>query len=263
MTEQFLTQWQNWIFAVALATARIGAAFTVIPFLGTQVIPGMARNALILCWSIVVIPMIADEIAARPFDTLLFFGVILKEIFIGALIGFMISALIWAVESAGFFIDNQRGASIASSLDPLSGNESSPLGLLFTQMLAVFFFSSGAFLLFLGGLYHSYVLWPVFSFFPTFPDSFPIFVLGILDEIVRLAAVLAGPIIVSMFLAELGLAFISRFAPQLQVFFLAMPVKSGIAMFLLILYTIFLIHYIREDFGNVEILLRPLEDALR
>jgi type III secretion protein T len=42
---------------------------------------------------------------------------------------------------------------------------------------------------------------------------------------------------VAMFLAELSLALVSRFAPQLQVFFLAMPIKSALALLVLILYT--------------------------
>jgi len=46
----------------------------------------------------------------------------------------------------------------------------------------------------------------------------------------------AAPVLVAMFLAEVGLALVSRFAPQLQVFFMAMPIKSALAMLVLMLY---------------------------
>jgi type III secretion protein T len=66
-----------------------------------------------------------------------------------------------------------------------------------------------------------------------------------------------------MFLAELGLALISRFAPQLQVFFLAMPVKSGIAMFLLIIYIGYLLEYVKDELGNVEMVIDRLSGILQ
>lgn len=51
----------------------------------------------------------------------------------------------------------------------------------------------------------------------------------------QLTLLLAGPAIVVMFLSELALALIGRFAPQLQVFFIAMSVKSAVALLVLVL----------------------------
>ena len=42
--------------------------------------------------------------------------------------------------------------------------------------------------------------------------------------------------LIAMFLAEFGLALVSRFAPSLNVFILAMPIKSLVASLLLVLY---------------------------
>ena len=71
---------------------------------------------------------------------------------------------------------------------------------------------------------------------PSFGGAGPVFYLGILDRLMRMVVVLSAPLIVSMFLAEFALALVSRFAPQLQVFFLAMPIKSGLSVLLLIFY---------------------------
>ena len=70
--------------------------------------------------------------------------------------------------------------------------------------------------------------------------------LGQLDTLVRTALLLSAPAIIAMFLAELGLALISRFAPQLQVFFLAMPIKSALALFVLVMYMGTLLDYSGE-----------------
>jgi type III secretion protein T len=87
----------------------------------------------------------------------------------------------------------------------------------------------------------------VFEWTPQFDVSTPAFLLGLLDRMMRLAVLMGAPVIIAMFLSEIGLALVSRFAPQLQVFFLAMPIKSGLAIFVLAVYagTLF-------DFAGIE-----------
>jgi type III secretion protein T len=150
--------------------------------------------------------------------------------------GYTILWFFWSVQAAGAFIDNQRGAAIASSIDPLQGHETSPLGMLFSQAFITYFFAVGGFLLVIRLLYVSYVEWPIYEALPIYPEDFPALMLSLLDLGMRLAVVYAGPIIAIMFLAEFALAMVSRFAPQIQVFILAMPIKSAIAMAILIFY---------------------------
>jgi type III secretion protein T len=170
-----------------------------------------------------------------------------KEVLIGGLIGLAIGTIFWGAEGAGFFIDNHRGAAIASSVNPLTGSESSPFGILFLQAFTVYFFASGAFLVFLGLVYDSYALWPPLSFLPQLPPDIVSFTLGLADKVMYLSLVLAGPVVIAMFMSELGLALISRFAPQLNVFVLAMPVKSGVALFILVLYGPFMFAYFKDE----------------
>jgi len=51
----------------------------------------------------------------------------------------------------------------------------------------------------------------------------------------RADLVLAGPAVIAMFLSEFGLALVGRFAPNLQVFFMAMPIKSAVGILVLVL----------------------------
>jgi type III secretion protein T len=71
----------------------------------------------------------------------------------------------------------------------------------------------------------------------------------------RLVVLFSAPVLIMMLLAEIGLALASRFTPQLQVFFLAMPIKTGIALFVLVLYIGILFGLIGRESGRaVEIL---------
>jgi type III secretion protein T len=72
----------------------------------------------------------------------------------------------------------------------------------------------------------------------------------------RLAILLAGPAMIAMFLAEFGLALVSRFAPSLQVFFLAMPVKSGVGLLLLLLSIGIILGEVRRALPSTPVLLQ-------
>jgi type III secretion protein T len=82
---------------------------------------------------------------------------------------------------------------------------------------------------------------------PSFSDQTPALLLGQLDRLVMLAVLLSAPVIFAMFLAEVGLAIVSRFVPQLQVFFMAMPIKSAIAMYVFAIYSSTLLGYISTE----------------
>jgi len=226
---------------------RMLTAFALLPVLGKQMISGMVRSGVVMSLAIFVFPIVADTAPATELTWVVGIGVLLKEVFIGLLVGFSAAGVFWAIESAGFFIDNHRGATMASSIDPLTGSQTSPLGNLLTQALSVIFLVGGGFLLFLGALYESYQLWPVFSFFPHTHQDGAAHFLGLLDQIMGMAVLLAAPVILVMFMSEFALGLISRFAPQLNVFFLSMPVKSGVGILFLAIYAGIMLRYFNEQ----------------
>ena len=225
------------IAAVALATARTGGMMALTPFLGRGVLTGLARAGVTLAISL---PMVPALLASRPPEALptdfwLLAGLVGKEVLIGALLGLPLATVVWGLEAAGFVIDNQRGATMASSLNPATGDQSSPVGILLAQVMTTWLFVSGGFLALLGLLYESQLVWPAWRFLPDFAPAMAAGALGMLDAVMRAAIVFAGPAMAAMFIAEMGLALVSRFAPQLQVFFLAMPVKSAVGLFVLLI----------------------------
>ncbi|MCO5966485.1 type III secretion system export apparatus subunit SctT [Sinorhizobium meliloti] len=221
----------------ALATTRTTGLLLILPILSRGTVTGLARNGVIMALSL---PVMAHAWATRPadlniWDLKLILGLGLKELLLGFILGMPIAATIWGVEAAGTFIDNQRGAAMASHLNPMSGNQVSPLGMLLAQLFVTGLFATGGFSALIEVLYRSHDVWPLWGLQPAFGLAFVMGVLQLADVVMLMALVLAGPAIVTMFLGEMGLALISRFAPQLQVFFIAMPVKSALALMLLIL----------------------------
>ena len=220
----------------------------------------MTRNIVVISLSLVIYPMLQHQIQSVELSTGMIVGIAMKELLVGMMIGYLVTVVFWAIQAVGAFIDNQRGTTMAGSMDPLLGDQSSPFGLLMTQTLVTLFFVSGLFLAFLGGIYKSYSLWPVVSFFPTISTALIDFLQAQFVLVAKLAVVIGAPIIIAMFLSEFGLGLISRFAPQLNVFFLSMSVKSAVANFLLILFWSVLILYFGDLLGNFGDQLQTLDD---
>ncbi|MNJ17677.1 flagellar biosynthesis protein FliR [compost metagenome] len=227
---------QQLLLAYTLILPRLLSCFVMLPLLGKQNLGGgLIRNGVACSLALFVYPAVADTLPATlsGLDLALLIG---KEVLLGLLIGFIASVPFWAIEATGFIIDNQRGATMASTLNPMLGSQTSPTGLLLTQTLVTLFFSGGAFLTFLGALFQSYASWPIGTFYPQIGGQWVDFFYGQFSHLLRLCVLLAAPLVIAMFLAEFGLALISRFAPSLNVFILAMPIKSLVASLLLVLY---------------------------
>ncbi|EAV41330.1 yscT; putative type III secretion protein [Stappia aggregata IAM 12614] len=251
------------MLSLAMSLPRIYAFIAMSGILSTGVVPRLARNGAILILALPLVPvnmanisLIGDSLPALA----LYFA---KEYAIGFLIGYMIGWIFWSVTSAGDFMDNQRGAAIASSIDPLQGQETTPLGNLFSQAFLTYMYSVGGILIIIGILYKSFMIWPVTRMLPIVSERFPVLILEILDLGMRTMFVLAAPVIALMFLSELALALVSRFAPQIQVFILSMGIKSGIATFVLVFYIKILFPYATEGqalfFENTNRLYEILE----
>jgi len=253
-------QFGTWIIAFALSAVRIGGAFLMCPAFGESMVSGLVRRLAILSFSLLVVPYVLRTVPAGGISWPLLALTALKEVLIGFLIGFFSAVPFWVAENVGNFIDNQRGATMGEVYSPLSGAQVSTTGIFFTQLVSTVFFVSGAVFLLLGALYTSYRVWPVFGGWISFHPHAPVQILGALDGMLKSTVVISAPVVILMFLATVGLGFVNRTAPQLNVFFLSMPVKSALGIAMLVIYLPFVMDglmYTREAdiLGPVRLLI--------
>lgn len=231
------------LVALLLSLPRMHAFLSTSQLLSSSAVPTLPRNVCILSLSVISVPINIPHAAAFDGSIGMMALYIAKEYALGFTIGHLVGWIFWSVQAAGALIDNQRGAAIAASIDPMQGHEASPLGIMFSHVFITYVFVTGAMLPIFGLLYKSYILWPVTSFVPAISPAFPSFMLAVLDHAMEFIVIAAGPIIAVMFLAEFALAMVSRFAPQIQVFVLAMPIKSLLAIMMLVFYFSTMIKY--------------------
>jgi type III secretion protein T len=252
------------MMAFFLALPRMFVFFSVLPMLNRQALPGILRLGVAGAFSIFLVPGLIEPAAAMRFDIAQVLAICVKEAVLGLALGFVIAIPLWAFEAMGSYVDNQRGASIAETISPLTANETSPLGDMFSQVVIVLLFVTGGFTALVAAIQDSYRLWPVFDMAPNLDAATPQFFLAQLDRMMRIAILMGAPVIFAMFIAEMGLALVSRFVPQLQVFFLAMPIKSALAMLIFAAYAVLLLDYASDEIRDISSgALRSLSTILR
>jgi type III secretion protein T len=251
------------LLGMSLLMARPMVIFTIIPFMSSSVISGVLQMVMIFSLTLPLAPMVLPQFMLHPptmDQTLL---ILIKEALVGIVIGFLTGIPFWIAEGVGFVVDNQRGTTMASVFNPLSGETTSPLGILLNVTSTALFFASGCFLIFLSVFYGSYLLWPIDTWIPSIDGRFVNFFLGSVDHMFRAIVLYASPMMILMFLSDFGLGLMNRFAQQLNVFTLSMPIKSALALFILILYMAILFEFFKDEFNSAFILLGEIKHLFR
>lgn len=261
-TTKFLEVAYPVISSAALAACRAMGMVIVTPVFNRLGLTGMIRGCVAVAISIPMCLPVFEALNALPEHGSLFLaGLMIKELLIGLLIGLLFGIPFWAAEVAGELIDLQRGSTMAQLIDPLSTGESSVMATLLSVMLITLFFMSGGFVMMADGYYHSYQLWPVTTFTPIFASSALLAVLAILDQIMRIGVLMISPLIISLLITDMMLAYLSRMAPSLHIFDLSLPVKNLFFSILMVIYIGFLIPLMLDqlaEFRGTVALLKTL-----
>jgi type III secretion protein T len=248
--------------AVALCLPRIVAAFLILPLLTGENMPSLVRNSFFVSLAIIIYPVAGATAAdTGSASQVLWPLLIVKELFIGALFGFLFGSVFWAVSAAGNLIDTKVGSNFAATVDPLQGHETSLTGQLLTQLASWLFMTTGAFTLFLGLLMKSYALWPVARMLPLVVPLGEAMIVDDFASLLTLALLLSAPALVVLSLLDLSLGLVNRYAQQLNVFSLTMPLKAWVATWIVLLSLGTFVEVItRHLFANRDLLnvLRPL-----
>jgi type III secretion protein T len=220
---------------LVLVFARIYTFINFLPLIGGDDVPGMVK--VILCASLtpfLSFPLLvqgANYDIDSPFMLLL-----IKELVLGALMSLIVSLPLRIPEIIGDVIDNQRGAAVTDSFNPTSGGQSSMLGQLLSLTIMTYFITEGGITSLVHLLGNSFTLAPVGVVeMIQFGNRELLTVLyDLFTNYLKLFAILALPVMVAMFMAEVSLAISSRFAQSINVFSMAQPIKAAIAIGMMI-----------------------------
>lgn len=220
-----------------LGLMRLAPIVSLAPFLGSK-LPGGVKIGTAIAITTIMLPYLISH-AKTPIVTYdaLFACYCLKELFIGTIIAFLVSIPFYIAQSSGVLIDFLRGSSALQIQDPVMQSQSSSIGQLYNYVFIVLFYDIGGPFIFFEGVLNSYSVIPADSFIPVafFSLQMPFwqFMLGILTKFLAISLQLAAPSLVAILMAEMFLGIANRLAPQVQIAFLGMALKSFVGLALL------------------------------
>jgi type III secretion protein T len=235
LTELFRA-YEGLMMATALCSVRLMAAMSILPATGDAVLNGLLRGGLsVMLGGFVAfgIPQVGDVVAIGAAGL---FGLALKELLIGLLIGFAAATVFWIAECVGALIDNQTGFNNVQLSHPLSGEQSTPVSTLLLQLTIVLFYLIGGMLAFVALMMESFKAWPVMSALPSVGGTTELFVVQQTDSLMSTTIKFAAPVLLILVLVDVGLGLVTRAAEKLEPGNLAQPIKGAVAMLLLALF---------------------------
>ncbi len=237
-----------------LTVMRIVPIVVLAPFLGAKNLPATIKMMFGLAIAAIMVPQVMMQAHASVDFDWKFVGYSLKEIFIGFIIGFFVSIPFSIAQTSGSLIDFIRGSQSLQVTDPTTQTQTGPIGVLYNYVLIAIFFALDGPFIFFNGLAASFQIIPVDSFFNPlfFSLNMPVWklILSILNTLMSLAIQLAAPSIVGILMTEMFLGIANRLAPQVQIVFLGIPLKSWVGIAFLLVAWYFILQQLGKESLN-------------
>jgi flagellar biosynthetic protein FliR len=223
------------IFSVLLVFARVGAIVMVLPGFGEPYISPRVRLAIAVALSILVQPVIGASLPAAPEQPILLLPLLGGEVLIGVFIGGAIRLLVSALHVAGIVISFQTSLGFAQFFDPAQGSQGALLGSFLTIMGITLIFMADLHHLMLMGVVDSYELFPAATAPPV--EDFAEMVAQTVAGSFLVGMQMSAPFIAYALLLYIGMGLVNRLMPQMQVFFIVMPIQImfGLLFFMMTL----------------------------
>ncbi|MEO7670411.1 MAG: flagellar biosynthetic protein FliR [Polyangia bacterium] len=224
------------LLAVGLGAARTVPLTWLVPALGGPRVSAEIRVGLGLLLAVLCLPILLPAATAGaalgPLTWIVLFA---RELLVGLTVGLCAGAAFRAAEAAGRLVDILRGANLAEVLSPTSDERTSPTGDLYLFVAVVLFLEMGGMRFFMAALARSYEAVPVSGTVPvTAFRAAAALITATTAKLLESALGLAAPVLVALWVADVTLGVVGRAAPQIPVYFAAMPAKAllGLGMVL-------------------------------
>lgn len=217
--------------AFMLVFSRIGAMVMLMPALGETNIPTRLKLSIALMLSLIILPLHRDAYHVEMTSLTPLMVLMVQEIFVGIVLGATARVTLSALQVAGSVIAQQLGLGFVTAVDPTQGQQGLLIGNFLTLLGITLLFATDAHYLVIEAL----------------SDSYKVFAPGELLQGGDVAALatrsfsaafkigmqLAAPFLVFGLVFNIGLGVLARLMPQMQVYFVGVPLSIVIGFTIL------------------------------
>ena len=216
----------NWL----MVFLRVSAFLLALPFFSMTNFPPTMRVALSALTALLLAPMLPPfPLGHLPFFSL--FGVMVQEVGVGLLIGFVARMVFFAVDLAGNVIASELGLNMGAILDPMTGVSSQVPGTILFFLAALVMLTLDLHHWVLVGFERTYLVLPIGG--AHLNGELVNLLLAQTSNLFVVALEIAAPVLAVSFVVTVVFGVLSRAVPQMNVFILSFSFRivGGLIVF--------------------------------
>ena len=212
---------------------RVGGMLLFAPIFGNTNVPLSVRVAISLMMAIILFSNVDKGQFVLPSTVIPYAFIVLKEIAIGAIIGFAASMVFAAITMAGNLIGNQMGLDTAEVFDPTSetGEDEQSISVFYNMITIFIFLMINGHHWFIKTTAQSFEIIPLGGFHYTTVTLVKI--LAIFKSFFIMGIKISAPSLVVLLITVVVLGLMTKAAEQINVFAVAYQIKILIGFVLL------------------------------
>jgi len=215
--------------AFLLVLIRVSTILVMFPFFSARAIPVLSKAGLALMITIVLFPVINNELIAFPATACGILQLVLAELIIGLILGLLVQLFFKGFKMMGQMVGFQTGFAITNIIDPQSGVQISIFSNMAYFVALISFLLLNGHHIMLNAVRESFGIIPVGSvglngemltkMIPLYGDMFVI------------AIKIGAPAIAALLFTKVAFGLIVKLIPQMNIMIVAFPVQIVIGLF--------------------------------
>ncbi|MCW2973880.1 MAG: flagellar biosynthetic protein FliR [Thermoleophilia bacterium] len=222
------------VITFLLVVGRLSGLFLIAPVFSSPMIPGKLKMMMLLMLALTITPIVSGTATApMPTGIVELLLAMVTEVVMGLALGFSVAIVFSAVQVGASFIDTSIGFSMANIIDPLSNTQATVLGSFYSIMATLIFLSINGLHYMLAAFKQSYSVVGVGQV----PDFGRILdnLFFTFKHLFGMGFQIAAPVLITLLLCDVVLGIVSRVVPQMNVFFVGVPLKIGVGLLAIII----------------------------
>lgn len=233
----------GYVVRFLLVLLRSSLFFSFLPILGSKTLPALFRIGLAVAFALFLTPIVNVRAGENDIPILVF-----REIVLGMTLGLAVRFVFLGVEIAGQMISDSMGFSIATIFNPEMG-QSTEISRLMTVFATLLFLVTDAHHDLIAIFVRSYDLVPAGS---VDVNALVREGVALIGRTFVIALKLGAPVVVGIISTNLLLGFVYKATPQINIFFISLPLYIGIGFLLLFLAVPAYVVAIGGSFGEIR-----------
>lgn len=210
---------------------RIGSALMIMPGYSSSYVNVRLRLSIALMLSVILIPFLNDYIPNPANNITENIRIFFLEICYGIFLGVIMQIMYFTINLCGNFVGQSSGFANAQLFDPTSQNQAIISETFLSTIAITVIFITDLHHLMLSAVIDSYHLWPAGGELPV--NDIAKYIGTLMNKSFIIGFKIGSPFIAFTIIFYTGMGLLSRLMPQLNIFFLSLPLQIYLGLGLL------------------------------